>query len=177
MVNTILLLWAKKFGHWKKIAIVFGNWLKVANYTGCQTKFIVQHLAHFWPFLKALADKLMPHSQMSFRSWLNNLASESRFSLKINAMLDWKSCFSDCSSFSKTLNKVECLTTRAFLTIIKGPRKKLRPPSQISFKVGKIMWTLDYILSLNKFYCDFKKNSKKKYVNFFSRCSYTYSDI
>ena len=37
----------------KQIAIVFGNRWKVAKYTGCQTKFIVQHIAHFWPFFKA----------------------------------------------------------------------------------------------------------------------------
>ena len=43
-------------------------------YTECQIKFIVQHLAHFWPFLKAPADKLMPHSQISFKSWLYNEA-------------------------------------------------------------------------------------------------------
>ena len=33
----------------KKNSIAFGNQLKVANYTGCQTKFTVKHLAHFSP--------------------------------------------------------------------------------------------------------------------------------
>ena len=53
----------------KKIANVFGNQLKVANYAGCQNKFIVKHLAHFLPFLKAPGDKLIPNSQISFKSW------------------------------------------------------------------------------------------------------------
>ena len=53
-----------------KIANVSGNQLKVANYAGCQNKFIVKHLAHFFlPFLKALKDKLVPHSQISLKSW------------------------------------------------------------------------------------------------------------
>ena len=105
----------------KKIAIVFGNWWKVADYTGCQIKFIVQHFAHFWPFLKALADKLMPHSQISCKSWLNNVALELLFSLKNIAMLASKHWFSDCLSW---MLKVECLTTRAFLTTFKGRRQK-----------------------------------------------------
>ena len=37
----------------KKIANVFVNQLKVTNYAGCQIQFIVKHLAHFLPFLKA----------------------------------------------------------------------------------------------------------------------------
>ena len=49
----------------KKIVNIFGNQLKVANYAGCQNKFIVKHLAHFLPFLKAPGDKLVPHSQIS----------------------------------------------------------------------------------------------------------------
>ena len=52
-----------------KIANVFGNQLKVANYAGCQKKFIVKNVEHFLPFLKALGDKLVPHSQISFKSW------------------------------------------------------------------------------------------------------------
>ena len=55
----------------KKKGIFLGNQWKVADYTGCQQQFIVQHPAHFWPFLKALAEKLMPDSQISFKSWLN----------------------------------------------------------------------------------------------------------
>ena len=53
-----------------------GNQWKVADYTGCQQQFIVQHPAHFWPFLKALAEKLMPDSQISFKSWLNIVDSK-----------------------------------------------------------------------------------------------------
>ena len=54
----------------------------MANYTGCQAKLTVQHLAH------VLADQLMSHSQISFNSLLDNLALElCFFSLKINAML------------------------------------------------------------------------------------------
>ena len=43
----------QKIWPFKKIANVFGNQLKVANYAGCQNKFIVKYLAHFLPFLKA----------------------------------------------------------------------------------------------------------------------------
>ena len=56
---TLLLLWAKQFGH-TKTCHCFGNQWKVVSYTGCQTKFIVEHLVHFWPFLKALADRTAP---------------------------------------------------------------------------------------------------------------------
>ena len=34
----------------KKIANVFGDQLKVANYAGCPDKLIVKHLAHFCHF-------------------------------------------------------------------------------------------------------------------------------
>ena len=54
----------------KKIANVFGNQLKVAKYAACQKKLIVKNLAFFLkPFLKAPGDKLVPHSQISFKSW------------------------------------------------------------------------------------------------------------
>ena len=72
----------------KKIANVFGNQLKGANYAGCKNIFMVKHLAHVWPFLKATGDKLVRHSQISFKSWQNNVGSELRFfSLKINVMV------------------------------------------------------------------------------------------
>ena len=35
-------------------------------------KIIVQHPLHLWPFLKTLTGKLMPHFQISFKSWLNH---------------------------------------------------------------------------------------------------------
>ena len=60
----------------KKNANVFGNQFKVAYYAGCQNKFILKHLVHFSPFLKAPGDKLLPHSQISFKSWLHNAESE-----------------------------------------------------------------------------------------------------
>ena len=67
----------KKIGH-KKISFFFGNHCKVAIYTGCQKKFIVQHPMQFLPFLRALAEKkLMPHSQISFKSWLHSVNPES----------------------------------------------------------------------------------------------------
>ena len=65
----------------------------MASYKGCQIKFIVQHLAHFWPFLKALADKLIPDSEISFKSWLNIVASEFRFFFKNQCYVGWKSGF------------------------------------------------------------------------------------
>ena len=34
---------------------------------------IAQHPSHFLPFLKAPAEKLMPHSQISFKSWFDNV--------------------------------------------------------------------------------------------------------
>ena len=53
----------------KKNLNVFGNQLKVANYAGCQNKFIVKHLAHFFAIFEGPGDKLVPHSQISFNSW------------------------------------------------------------------------------------------------------------
>ena len=40
------------------------------------TQIIVQHPVHFWPLFKAPTEKLMAHSQISFKSWLNNVHSE-----------------------------------------------------------------------------------------------------
>ena len=112
----------------KKNAIVFGNWWKVANYTGCQP---------FSAFL-AIFEGPSRHTDSTFSNKLKKLVKLcglriAFFSLKINTMLAGKSWFSDCWSFSYTLNKFECLTTRAFLTILKVPEEKLMPPSQISF--------------------------------------------
>ena len=63
----------------------------MAIHTGCQNYFIVQHPAHILPFLKAPSDKLRSHSQISFKSWLNNVSLELRFfSFKIHAMVATK---------------------------------------------------------------------------------------
>ena len=51
----------------------------MANYTGCQQKNIVQHPAFFLQFLKAQAEKLMPNSHISFKSWFDNADSEFKF--------------------------------------------------------------------------------------------------
>ena len=40
------------------------------------TKLIVQKQEHFWLFLKVLEEKLMPHSQISFKSWFENKDSD-----------------------------------------------------------------------------------------------------
>ena len=42
---------------------------------------IVQHSAFFLPLLKDSEDKLRSHSQISCKSWLNNVGSELRFFL------------------------------------------------------------------------------------------------
>ena len=47
----------------------------MADYTGYQ-KIIGQHPAHFWPFFKGQAEKLMPNSQISFINWLSYAHSE-----------------------------------------------------------------------------------------------------
>ena len=69
---TILLLWRKKMV-FQKICIFFleinVKWLFIQ---GVKKEFSVQHPVHFWPFLRAPAEKLMPHSQISFKSWLRN---------------------------------------------------------------------------------------------------------
>ena len=46
---------------------------------GVKNENIVQHPAHFWPFLRAPAGKLRPHSQISFKSWLHKAESELYF--------------------------------------------------------------------------------------------------
>ena len=43
---------------------------------GRQTFLIVQQPSHFWPPLKVPAEKLMPHPQISFKSWLYNMDLE-----------------------------------------------------------------------------------------------------
>ena len=120
----------------QKIAIVFANWWKVANYTGCQIKFIVQYFAHFWPFLRALADKLMPHCQISFKSWLNNVASELRFFLLQKLMLCWLQNVGFQTSWAspKPWTKLNVWQQEHFWPLLKVPEEKLMPPSQISFK-------------------------------------------
>ena len=45
------------------------SWL----YRVSKINWIVQNRVHFRPFLKVLADKLMPHSQISFKSWVYNV--------------------------------------------------------------------------------------------------------
>ena len=93
-------------------------------------------------------------------------------------MVAWKSCFSDWLSFSSTLNKVKCLKTRAFLTIFKDPEEKMLPPLKSVLKVGKIMWTLIYILSLKKMFwrLEEKKIKKTRIIIIFSCCRYIYSE-
>ena len=49
-----------------------GKWLTIQ----CVQRIIVQHPVYFWPFLKAPAEKLMPHPQISFKSGLNNVDLE-----------------------------------------------------------------------------------------------------
>ena len=46
---------------------------------GVKYKFIVQHPEHFWPFLRAPAEELMPHSHLSLKKWLYNTESELYF--------------------------------------------------------------------------------------------------
>ena len=60
----------------------------MANYTGYQKLIIVQHPARLLPFLKARAEKLMPHYQISFKSWSNNVESELYIFL-LKSMLWW----------------------------------------------------------------------------------------
>ena len=72
----------------KKIAIfleINEKWLFIQ---GVKKEFIVQHPAFFLPFLKDPADKLRPHSQISFKSWLNNVGSELGFCL-LKSILWW----------------------------------------------------------------------------------------
>ena len=59
-----------------------------SGYLYTQNKFIVQHPAHFLPFLKAPPVKLRPHSQISFKSWLYNVGLELRLFL-LKPMLWW----------------------------------------------------------------------------------------
>ena len=51
-------------------------------------KIIVQHPAYLWPFFKVPSEKLMPHSQISLKYWLNYVGSKLHFlSLQINTMM------------------------------------------------------------------------------------------
>ena len=99
----------------KQIYIFCENQWKVAFYTECKKKVIVHHPAYFWLFLKAPAGKLMPHSQICFKSWMTNVGSKLDLFLW-KSMVWWlpKKCFSDCLSFSLTFKKGDSLTTSAF---------------------------------------------------------------
>ena len=65
----------------KEFAIFLEINVKWLFIQGVKKEFIVQHPAHFWPFLRAPAEKLMPDSQISFKSWLHNADSELYFFL------------------------------------------------------------------------------------------------
>ena len=94
----------------KILVIFFGNQWEWTVYAGCQKKCVVQHPAHFRLFLKFPAEKLMPHFQFSFKSWLNNVDSE-LYTFLLNSMLWW-------------LEKVSFQTAWAFLTKWRGRLNK-----------------------------------------------------
>ena len=77
----------------KKLVIFLENKLEFIVYEGCHKKCIVQHPAHFRLFfLNVQAEKLVPHFQLSFESWLNNADSELYiFSFKMFNMVAGKS--------------------------------------------------------------------------------------
>ena len=132
--------------------ILFGNQLKVANYSECQPNLLsnIQRIfGHFsrppqknwWHILKSVF-------KVGWIMWTQNYIHT--FFL-INAMVTWKSKFSDSMSSSLTLKKVDWLTTRAFETTLKVPKD----PNwcnilKSGLKIGKTMWTLNYIFFFSK---------------------------
>ena len=58
----------------KQIYIFFESQWEVANYAGCKLKLLSYIQRIFRPFLKAQAEKLMPYSQISFKSWFTNVS-------------------------------------------------------------------------------------------------------
>ena len=109
-----------------------GKWIIIQ---GGKSNLLSKTFAHFWPFLKALADKLMAHSQISFKSWLNNVASELHFFL-LKIMLCWLQNvgFQTAWTSPKPWTKLNVWQQEHFWPLLKVPEEKLMPPSQISFK-------------------------------------------
>ena len=119
----------------KKIGIFLVNQWKVDNYTGCYKKNIVQHPVHFWPFVKAPAEKLMPHPQISFKSWLNNVDSDLYIFL-LNSKLWWleKVNFQTAWASPEPWTKFIFWQQAHFRPFLKLIEERLTPHSQFSFK-------------------------------------------
>ena len=66
----------------KKIAIFWDIKEKLLFIKSVKTEFIVKHPALFFlPFFKDPAEKLRPHYQICFQSWLKNVRLEMRYFL------------------------------------------------------------------------------------------------
>ena len=122
IINHSLTLSKKKFN--SKNMPFFKNQWKVAIYTGCQNKFIVQQPTHFLPFLKAPPVKLRPHSQISFKSWFYNVGLELRFFFQ-------NQCYGSLKKLVFRLLKLLIILEQSWLsdidsifTIFKGPGRK-----------------------------------------------------
>ena len=71
----IILISALKFGLEKNLQI-FGSLWQRAIYAGRRKLIFSPTSSAFWPFLWAPAEKLMPHSQVIFKSWSYNEESK-----------------------------------------------------------------------------------------------------
>ena len=146
----------------KKIANILVNQFKITNYAGCLNKFTAKHLANFWHFWRPHETNWYHILKSVWKVGKNDVGSELRFFFKNQCYGGLKSWFSDRLSFTSTLKKVKCLKTRAFLTILKVPEEKKVPPLKSVLKVGKIMWTLYYILYFQKMLWRLKEKNRKK---------------
>ena len=137
---------------------------------------IVHHPAYFWPFLKAAAEKLMPHSQISFKSWLNNVGSKLHFMLwKSTVWWLEKVSFQNVWASPEPWTKVIVWQEAHFRPFLKVPEKNLMPHSQISFKtlLTNIDSKLNSIFSTTKRAMATWKNNCKKNTTCKTHFSFT----
>ena len=124
----------------------------------------------FLPFLKAPAEKLMSHSQISFESWLNKLRYKLHFfffeNLRYGGLKSW---FSDCLTFSWTWTKVIVQQQAHFRQFLKVTEKIWYNILKSVLKVGKMMWTLNYTFFL-VWLLGKKVDKKPGKLTFLSRC-------
>ena len=118
------------FKNWSYFWKIIGNLLFIKFVK----KYFVQHPAHFRLFLYVWAEKLMPHFQFSFESWLNNADLE--WYIFFKSILRWleKVSFQTAWYFSRPLIKLIFQHWAHFRTCLKVPEEKRMPHFQSSFK-------------------------------------------
>ena len=100
-----------------------GKWLIIQ---GVKTNYCPASNAFLAIFEGPRKKRLMPHSQISFKSWFENVDSdfEKRFVKLMLLSLEKKNSFSNGFCFSSTLDKFDCQNSREFSSIFKSLQSK-----------------------------------------------------